>query len=112
MIEDGQGNRWIGTARGLNLFNTKTKTFKRYNTKNGLLNNIVYSIEEDTQGYIWLSTNQGLSRMDPKTETFSHYDVGDGLQSNEFNSTASFKSKTGELFLVVSMVSTGFFLRK
>ncbi|PKG85110.1 GGDEF domain-containing protein [Colwellia sp. 75C3] len=98
IMEDSHSNLWIGTSRGLNLFNTKTKKFKRYNTENGLLNNIAYSIEEDNQGYIWISTNQGLTRMDPKTETFSHYDVGDGLQSNEFNSTASFKSKTGELF--------------
>lgn len=98
IFEDSKGNLWVGTESGLNLFNSQTETFKRYTTRNGIPNDVIHSIEEDDQGYIWLSTNHGLSRMTPKEEIFRNYDVGDGLQSNQFNSEASFKSKTGELF--------------
>jgi PAS domain S-box-containing protein len=36
--------------------------------------------------------------FNPKTGEFKNYDVNDGLQSNEFNSIASCKSKSGEMF--------------
>ncbi|HSH20556.1 MAG TPA: hybrid sensor histidine kinase/response regulator transcription factor, partial [Draconibacterium sp.] len=47
---------------------------------------------------LWLSTNKGLSRFRPNDGTFQNYTVNDGLQSNEFNTGAYFRSKTGELF--------------
>jgi len=53
---------------------------------------------EDDRGRLWLSTNKGLSRFDPQTKTFRNYDVTDGLQSNEFNSGAYHKSRSGEMF--------------
>ena len=45
-----------------------------------------------------MSTNKGLSRFEPATRRFRNYDADDGLQSNEFNSGASFRSRSGELF--------------
>jgi signal transduction histidine kinase/ligand-binding sensor domain-containing protein/DNA-binding response OmpR family regulator len=90
---------WIGTAGGgLNQFNTKTKTFKHFTENEGLPNNVVYGILPDEKGNLWLSTNKGLSRYNITTNTFRNYDVNDGLQSNEFNTGAYFKSKSGELF--------------
>jgi signal transduction histidine kinase len=47
---------------------------------------------------LWLSTNKGLSRFEPATRQFRNYDADDGLQSNEFNSGAAFRSRSGELF--------------
>src|SRR4030095_4622280 len=41
---------------------------------------------------------KGLSRFDLATRQFRYYDVNDGLQSNEFNSGAAFKSRSGEMF--------------
>lgn len=89
---------WIGTSGGLNRFDTETETFFYYTEANGLPNNVIYGILPDDQHNLWLSTNKGLSRFNPQMVTFRNFDVNDGLQSNEFNSGAYFRSKSGELF--------------
>jgi signal transduction histidine kinase/ligand-binding sensor domain-containing protein/DNA-binding response OmpR family regulator len=90
---------WIGTAGGgLNRFDIEAGTFVHYTERDGLPNNVVYGVLADTSGQLWLSTNKGLSRFDPVSKRVRNYDADDGLQSNEFNSGAAFKSKTGELF--------------
>lgn len=90
---------WIGTAGGgLNRFDRQTDTFVHITDKDGLPNNVVYGVQPDATGKLWLSTNKGLSRFDPETKRFRNFDTDDGLQSNEFNSGASFRSRSGELF--------------
>lgn len=90
---------WIGTAGGgLNRFDMSTGTFRHFTEKDGLPNTVVYGIEADGHGHLWMSTNKGLSRFDLKTNQFRNYDVRDGLQSNEFNTGAYFRSRSGEMF--------------
>jgi signal transduction histidine kinase/ligand-binding sensor domain-containing protein/DNA-binding response OmpR family regulator len=90
---------WIATAGGgLNRFDIAAETFTRFSERDGLPNDVVYAILPDSTGRLWLSTNKGLSRFDPTTRQFRNYDAADGLQSNEFNSGAAFRSRSGELF--------------
>jgi signal transduction histidine kinase/ligand-binding sensor domain-containing protein/DNA-binding response OmpR family regulator len=90
---------WIGTAGGgLNRFEIDSGTFTHFTERDGLPNNVVYGILPDTSGGLWLSTNKGLSRFDLATRRFRNYDADDGLQSNEFNSGAAFRSRSGEMF--------------
>ncbi|MCS6806616.1 MAG: two-component regulator propeller domain-containing protein [Acidobacteriota bacterium] len=90
---------WVGTAGGgLNRFDKETETFTHFTEKDGLPNNVVYAILSDGEGNLWMSTNQGLARFNPRTRRFKNFDIKDGLQDNEFNSCASFKSASGELF--------------
>lgn len=89
---------WVGTSGGLNKFDFRAGTFEHYTVKQGLQNEVVYSILPDDAGNLWLSTNKGLSKFNPQSGSFRNFDVFDGLQSNEFNTGAYFKSKTGELF--------------
>jgi ligand-binding sensor domain-containing protein/tRNA A-37 threonylcarbamoyl transferase component Bud32 len=97
--EDRPGIFWIGTwGGGLNRFDRESGTFKHYLEKDGLPNEIIYSILSDEDGNLWLSTNKGIAKFDLEKETFKNYDVGDGLQSNEFNSGAYYKSEDGEMF--------------
>lgn len=99
IYEDSRGRVWIGTGGGgLNLYRPETDTFLYYLEKDGLPNGVVYGILEDSQGHLWLSTNFGISRFDPETRTFRNFDAGDGLQSNEFNSGAYAKGRSGELY--------------
>lgn len=89
---------WIGTSGGLNKFDYRAGLFEHYTVQDGLPNEVVYGILPDEEGNLWLSTNRGLSRFNPQANTFRNFDVFDGLQSNEFNTGAYFKSKSGELF--------------
>ncbi|MDP3147590.1 MAG: two-component regulator propeller domain-containing protein [Ignavibacteria bacterium] len=108
--KDRKGNLWIGTdGSGLNKFNVVENRFKRFTTKSGLPNNVVYSILEDSEGYLWLSTNNGLSKFDPVNETFKNYDYDNGLQSNEFNFGAFLKTRNGKLFFGGIKGVTSFF---
>ena len=99
-VREGKpGIFWIGTwGGGLNRFDPESGTFKHYFEKDGLPNEIIYSILSDEKGNLWISTNKGIAKFDPEKEIFKNYDVGDGLQSNEFNSGAYYKSRDGEMF--------------
>ena len=41
--------------------------FKNYNTRNGLINNIIYSMTTDKHGFVWIGSGIGLSRFDGKS---------------------------------------------
>jgi ligand-binding sensor domain-containing protein/serine phosphatase RsbU (regulator of sigma subunit) len=71
---------WIGTQQGLNRFDKKTKTFKRFyidsSNPNLNVNGINYNIIEIDKmpGYLWCGTNgSGLVRFDKEKETFKKY---------------------------------------
>jgi signal transduction histidine kinase/ligand-binding sensor domain-containing protein/DNA-binding response OmpR family regulator len=90
---------WLGTSGGgLNRFDIDEETFTHYTQSSGLPNNVIYGILPDEKGILWLSTNKGLSKFNPQENTFRNFDVIDGLQSNEFNTGAYYRSKSGELF--------------
>jgi PAS domain S-box-containing protein len=99
VFEDHAGTIWAGSAYyGLNQFNRKTKTFTHFTRKDGLPDEVIYDIREDRLNNLWMSTDKGICRFNPSSGVFRAYDVFDGLQSNEFNTGAAFKSRTGEMF--------------
>lgn len=69
---------WIGTSNGLIRFNRKSETHQIYNTKSGLLSNVVVSIRFDSKGAAWIGTyGGGLSRFDGGAwEHFTPYGRG------------------------------------
>lgn len=98
LLEDRNGNVWIGTNGGLNKFDPRAKTFTRYFQDQGLPSSEIAGLLEDLSGNIWISTIAGLSRFDPTSQTFRNYDAADGLQSNQFKDNACFRSRSGQLF--------------
>ena len=40
--------------------------FTHYNTQNGLINSVIYSMAQDRHGFIWIGSGMGLSRFDGK----------------------------------------------
>ncbi len=96
------GSLWLGTGLGLNRFDPATGKCRRYYVRDGLPNNVIYTILEDSTGNFWISTNNGLCRFTPpvggESPVVRNYDMSDGLQSNEFNSASAWQSPDGEMF--------------
>lgn len=99
ILEDSKHRLWVGTnGGGISMLDAEKGEFINFTQKDGLPNDVVYGILEDTTGYLWLSTNYGITRFNPDAVTFKNYSVSDGLQSNEFNSSAYYKSDAGKFY--------------
>ena len=89
ILKDKNGMLWIGTDGGLNKFNPRTRTFKRYfynsNDPGSLRNNLLKVIHEDRDGDIWIATNGGgLELYDKKNDKFIHH-LPDSKNPNSLN---------------------------
>ena len=89
IYEDQEGSLWIGTyGGGLSRMNplhstNETSTFNvtSYTTKQGLPNNVVWSICEDREGSLWIGTEGGgLNRL--KDGKFIAYTTREGLSND------------------------------
>lgn len=102
VMEDREGRMWIGTyGDGLvkgEQNNTGDLVFRRYTTRDGLSNNVIYTILQDHDDNIWVSTDYGLSRINPDNDKIESFFTNDGLLSNQFYWSASYISESGELF--------------
>jgi len=80
ILEDGQGNLWIGTwGGGVSMYNGETFTY--FTQKEGLSNNYVRSILEDSHSNLWFGTLGGVCMYDGKT--FTHFTEKEGLGNND-----------------------------
>lgn len=66
-IEDIGGNIWFG-SNGEGVYRFDGKSFTNFTVKDGLDNNIVYSILEDNSGNIWVGTKTGLNRYNKSAD--------------------------------------------
>ncbi len=102
LCEDKAGNIWVGTYGNgicrISETGSINKKFDSFTEKDGLCNNVVYSMIEDENGFLWLSTDNGLSRFNPADSAFRNYYVSDGLQSNQFYWSAANKNNDGWLY--------------
>jgi signal transduction histidine kinase/DNA-binding response OmpR family regulator/ligand-binding sensor domain-containing protein len=76
---------WIGSFEGLIGLNKKSRRCEVFSLREGLPDNIIYSILADRLGDLWLSTNKGLCRFDPVTHEVRAFRTQNGLQGDEFN---------------------------
>jgi len=86
LMEDREGNLWVGTAIGIDVLEAATGKFRHYVTEerkaSSLSNNFVISIKEDSRGLIWVGTRDGLNLFSAKDHTFTTFRTGDGLPDN------------------------------
>ncbi len=106
IYEDHAGNLWVGTnGGGLNEFDWKTETFKRYlpslDDPHSLSNDRVLSIYEDHNQVLWVGTAGGLNRLDPGASGFIRYvPQHDNPTSLSHSSVrAIFEDHTGALWI-------------
>ena len=90
ILQDHEGNVWIGTQHGLDRFDNKSNKFLHYendpNDPSSLSCNTVRTLYEDQQGTIWVGTgsafygenpgyegNGGLNKLNKETGKFIRY---------------------------------------
>jgi len=102
LMEDKKGNVWIGTyGNGICKAQIKDNgriTFQQYTQKDGLCNNVIYTMESDSDGNIWVSTDKGLSKFNPERKTFENFYTKDGLLNDQFYWNASETDNAGMLY--------------
>ena len=99
MLDDDQGNLWLGTdGGGLNVLNKQTGRFTIYEGENWIRTAVVYGIIRDDRGKMWFSTNNGLFEFDPKSKTMRSFGKWDNLQSQQYNYKAFFKDASGKMY--------------
>lgn len=75
LLEDKDGDIWVGTGNGLNLLalsnGSANSRFKRFMARDGnpgtLSSSYISSIYQDRSGIIWVGTDNGLNRMDKQS---------------------------------------------
>jgi diguanylate cyclase (GGDEF)-like protein len=89
IFQDSQGDVWIATARGLNLFMPETQGFRQYTQADGLLNDSIGSIHEDSKQNLWLSYQFGLSRFNPEKQEINNYMLNEAISNYGFGNRSS-----------------------
>ncbi len=94
MLRDAKGRLWIGTTGGgLNLFDDRTRTFKRIrvsissqssgNEKNNFSTDIIQGMYEDSQHRLWLlAQSEGLFRLNDDGGFFSFKQFHENLSKS------------------------------
>ena len=73
---DQDDNLWVGTTKGLDLFDKANNTFKHYNSpqKGGSAGKNITAIYQDHRGRFWVGTRAaGLNRFYPRNHMFVTY---------------------------------------
>ncbi|MFM9986087.1 MAG: two-component regulator propeller domain-containing protein [Flavobacteriales bacterium] len=94
---------WAGlNGGGICRINLKTFEVKKFTSRDGLPNDVVYGILADDKGRLWISGNSGISCLQPSyndqqtwLQVVRNFTTEDGLQSNEFNRHSYFKTPDG-----------------
>ncbi|MDX1700652.1 MAG: two-component regulator propeller domain-containing protein, partial [Melioribacteraceae bacterium] len=80
IYKDSKKNVWIGTQKGLNLFDVENEYFREFRDGPKVT---VLDIEEDQEGILWLATINGLYKFNPNNGKFTHHHY-DNLKKIEF----------------------------
>ena len=70
-LETDDGNMWIGTAKGVDVFDPTTHTLKHFGVLNGLVEEFTTTLYKDEKGKIWVGSRSGFSIIDPEKETIT-----------------------------------------
>lgn len=80
IFEDHEGSFWFGIA-GMGVFQKSKSPFTHLSVKHGLVNPIVWNIEQENDSTMWFATHQGISKY--QNGNFTNITVNDGLASSE-----------------------------
>ena len=74
LVQDHDGNIWIGTQNGLNRYDGfDVKVFMPGEHATTISDNFITSLVVDQHGVLWVGTLNGLNRYDPKAGVFERF---------------------------------------
>lgn len=89
--------------QGLFIMDGEGKVISKFSTKNGLIDDSIYSLFLDVAGTLWVGTNNGLSKIEissPLTRFFSdEHDLGSLLSLNALDNTLFIGGSSNVLYL-------------
>ncbi|NEX62007.1 sensor histidine kinase [Noviherbaspirillum galbum] len=100
-FEDGAGDIWIGTAKGLNRVVTAadgSTTISRYGARQGLSGESIRCIVEDKDGVLWVATDKGISRIAADRKQVFNYVSADGFEKRPFSNLRTNRGGDGMLY--------------
>ena len=72
IFKDNTGNIWVGTGKGLALFNPETEEFIRLGDKGTPLSHLIYDIQQFNEHQLWVATEfGGISIIDLSRSLFN-----------------------------------------
>lgn len=99
LFEDQENQLWIGTlGHGLFNYNAVTDSINWYNSKNGLIHEMISLITQDKSGALWIGGDKGISKLNIEKNTFTNFNKKDGLLSNSFNFNSVYASPNNVLY--------------
>ena len=87
------GSLWVGTERGLCLYQPKTDNFRQV-----LEMPVTGIVAEEKSQVLWLSTPRGVMRFEVKTGETMLMNREDGLQSLQFQPNTGFRDSHGAIY--------------
>ncbi|MFL9839274.1 ATP-binding protein [Flavobacterium sp. ST-75] len=76
---------WLGSSSGLIKFHKTTGQCEVFSVKEGLPDNMIYSMQADALGNLWLGTNKGLVCFNTNNYNTRAFTRNHGLNNIEFN---------------------------
>ena len=103
IMEDSDGNFWIGTNDGLKLFNRETNKvtaafINSASNEKSICSNDISALYEDYTGNIWIGTyGGGLDRYDKASGSFTHFN--ENLRAGKFDIYSLTGDERGNLWM-------------
>jgi signal transduction histidine kinase len=80
LAQSSNGTIWAGGMNGLGRLDVRKNEFEWFTTKDGLVSNLIMSIQFDERNGTWITTGNGINYFDG--EKFTSYTEKDGLLTN------------------------------
>ena len=107
LYEDAQHQLWVGTDKGVYIFDPASESFSFLNLKtaNGItINNWIAQIKGDSYGNIWIiAPNQGAFRYDVAKKTLTLYHTSQRMGDYKNNPSCVCVRKNGEFWIGTDM---------
>ncbi len=103
LYKDTRDSIWLGTfGGGLTLLkNPGTKNgpaqLQSFNSRNGLLSDIVLSLSEDEKGRLWFTSENAITRYDSKAGIFQHFSPLEETDNDFFTEASALRLHSGQI---------------